>query len=466
MSKEQQEQPKPSYEDLVRENEQLRRRVTELERLVEQLRRELEEARRWQKRQAAPFSRGEPKAQPKRPGRAVGHPAAHRPRPERIDRVIAVPLGIVHCPECGDRLGTPTIEHQYQIDIPRVEPIVTQFDIEVAGCPGCGCRVQARHEEQTSDALGAAAVQIGPNALALATEMKHWLGVSYGKLRAFFWSVFHMVISRACFARADQRIGRKLAPTYEVLKIELRGCAYVNADETGWKIGGCGAWLWVFTEVAITVYVIDTSRGHEVIEAVLGPDFAGTLGCDGFLAYDAVDYNQQKCLSHILHRCSEIEAVKSRGAVRFSRRVAALLRAAMRLKERRARLTEHGYRVACGRLEAALDRLLESHLTDPDNAKLARHLKKHRASLLRFLYEEVVEATNNRAERALRPAVISRKLSAGNRSDRGAEAHAIIASVAQTCHQQGKDFIEGVKDVLRSRTPRVLSLAGAAPSDT
>lgn len=156
----------------------------------------------------------------------------------------------------------------------------------------------------------------------------------------------------------------------------------------------------MFTEVAITVYVIDMSRGHEVIEAVLGPDFEGVLGCDGFLAYDAVDYDQQKCL---WHRCSQIEAMKSRGGVRFSRRVAALLRAAMRLKERRAAMSEPGYRVACGRIEAAMGRLLESHLTDPDNAKLAAHLKKHRAWLFRFLYEEAVEATNNRAERALRP---------------------------------------------------------------
>jgi transposase len=326
--------------------------------------------------------------------------------------------------------------------------------------------VQGRHEEQTSDALGAAAVQIGPNVLALATEMKHRLGISYGKLRSFFWTTFQILISRGTFARADQRIGAKLAPTYEVVKIGLRSCAAVYADETGWKIGGHKAWLWVFTEEALTVYVIDTSRGHEVAEEVLGKHFQGTLISDCFLAYDPLECTKQKCLSHILKRCSEIEAMKSRGAVGFSRRVAALLRAAMRLKERRAKMSEHGYKVACGRIEAAMDRLLESHLTDPENAKLATQLKKHRESLFRFLYEEAVEATNNRAERALRPAVIARKLSAGNRTPRGARTHAVIASVVQTCRQQGKDFLAGVKDVLRSSTPLVLSLGGAAPPDT
>src|SRR5262249_7629925 len=230
--------------------------------------------------------------------------------PKRIDRVVYVPLGLAECPECQGRLGKPTIQSQYQVDIPRVEPFVTQFDIEVACCPACGHRVQGRHPEQTSDALGAAAVQIGPNALALATEMKHRLGVSYGKLRSFFGAVFTLVLSRGTFARADQRIGKKLAPTYEVLKIGLRRCAAVYVDETGWKVGGDGAWLWVFTEVAITVYVIEASRGHEVVEAVLGEDFAGTLVSDGFLAYDPLDYNKQKCYSHLLKRCSEIDARK------------------------------------------------------------------------------------------------------------------------------------------------------------
>lgn len=466
MREEKNQQPERSYEEVVAENEQLRRRVAELERQIEQLQRELEEAHRWKKRQVSPFSRGEPKGNPKRPGRPAGHEAVHRERPERVDRVVWVQLETESCPKCGERLGSPTIHTQYQIDIPRVEPFVTQFEVEVACCTGCGYRVQGRHEEQTSDALGAAAVQIGPNVLALATEMKHRLGISYGKLRSFFWTTFQILISRGTFARADQRIAAKLVPTYEVLKIGLRTSVAVYADETGWKIGGRGAWLWVFTEVEITVYVIEMSRGHAVAEEVLGKDFEGTLVSDCFLAYDPLECRKQKCMLHLLKRCSGIEAMKSRGAVRFSRRVAAVLRAAMRLKERRTKMSEHGYRVACGRIEVTMDRLLEGHLTDLENVKLASQLKKHRESLFRFLYEGAVEATNNRAERALRPAVIARKLSAGNRTQRGARTHAVIASLAQTCRQQGKDFLAGVKDVLRSPTPLVLSLGGAAPSDT
>jgi transposase len=309
--------------------------------------------------------------------------------------------------------------------------------------------------------LGAAAVQLGPRILALAAEMKHRLGVSYGKLQTFFQAAFQLGLGRATFARADRRLAQWLEPTYLALVLAIRHRKVVYADETGWKIGGHNAWLWVFTESEITVYVIDVSRGHEVVEQVLGKEFAGVLGCDCFLAYDPLACDQQKCLAHLLRSCSEIETVKSRGAVRFSRQVARLLRVAIKLRERREKMSRHGYLVACGRLEAAMDRLLEARLTDPDNVRLAQRLKKHRHQLFTFLYEEAVEATNNRAERALRPAVIVRKLSAGNRTECGAKTHAILASVIQTCRQRGQDFLAEAQRLLCSPQPLVLPIVEA-----
>jgi len=375
--------------------------------------------------------------------------------------VIEVPLPSADCPACGGPLTDHEVQEQFQVDIPPLHPITTQFNVHVARCRRCGTRVQGRHPEQTSDALGAAAVQVGPRALALACEMKHRLGVTYGKLKTFFQAAFQLGLGRATFARADQRLAQRLEPTYLALVLAIRQRKVVYADETGWKIGGHNAWLWVFTETEITVYVIDFSRSHEVVEQVLGKEFAGVLGCDGFLAYDPLDYEQQKCLAHLLRSCSEIEAIKSRGAVRFSQQVARLLRAAIKLKERREQMSPHGYQVACGRLEAALDRLLQAHLTDPDNARLAKRLQKHRYQLLTFLYNEAVEPTNNRAERALRPAVIARKLSAGNRTERGAKTHAIVASVIQTCRQQGYDFLQAAQQLLCSPQPLVLPIVEA-----
>src|SRR5262249_60107046 len=218
------------------------------------------------------------------------------------------------------------------------------------------------------------------------------------------------------------RLRRLAQPSYDLLVAAARHSAVQHVDETGWKIGGRSAWLWVFADAHVTLYRIRPSRGHDVVVEVLGEDFGGVLVSDCFLAYDPLACDKQKCLAHLLKTCGEIERSKPRGAVRFSRRVAALLRKAMALKRRRAALSPHGYAVARGRLHAELDRLLAGTLTDPDNARLAKRLRKHRAHLLTFLDRDGLDATNNLAEREIRPAVIARKLSAGQPDPAGGGA--------------------------------------------
>jgi transposase len=343
------------------------------------------------------------------------------------------------------------VQTQYQIDIPRPIPVsVTQFNIHVGHCAACGQRLQGRHPEQTSDATGAAAVQIGPNALGLAAELKHVLGVPFGKVARILSTATELELNRSTLARASQRLARKCWPTYARLILRLRHGAVTHVDETGWKVGGHSAWLWVFTNDDISLYVIDPSRAHAVVEAILGTDYAGILICDCFLAYDPLTCTQSKCVGHLLRRCKELQEMKSGRAVQFTRDLARLLRAAMTLKERRTTLSEHGYRVACGRLEAALDRLLARHLTDADNARFAKTLRKQRPRLLTFLYHDAVAPTNNAAERELRPAVVVRKTGGCNRTDAGAKAHAVLASVLRTCQKQGFDPVEVLKHLLHS----------------
>ncbi|MGH8630252.1 MAG: IS66 family transposase [Burkholderiales bacterium] len=456
-----------TYDELVAENERLRaenaelkRRVAEFEALLKQLQEQLEAARRAGKRQATPFSKGRPKDTPKTAGRKPGHPAAHRPPPDHVDRVEEAPLPST-CPECGGAVLEDEVRVQYQVDIPRPVPtVVTQFNVHVGHCESCQHRFQGRHPDQTSDALGAAAVQIGRLALGLAAEMKHGLGVSYGKVVRLLETSFGLSLERSTVARADARLADHLEPTYHRLILRLRRSAVVHGDETGWKVAGHNAWLWVFTNDSLTVYVIDPRRAHGVVERILGEDFAGVLGCDCFLAYDALDgYRQSKCAGHLLRRCAEISESKSGRAVRFSQQVARRLRAAITLKQRRTQMSEPGYAVACGRLEAALDRLLAGHYTDPDNARLAKLLRKQRDHLLTFLYVEAMDPTNNAAERELRPGVIIRKTNGCNRSPAGANTHSILASVIRTCQKHGRDFVETVKRVLRHPRPIALDIA-------
>src|SRR3972149_4074736 len=145
------------------ENQQLRfekaaleKRVARLEAELQALKELLENTQRRGKRQATPFSKGEPKAAPKTPGRKAGHPAAHRAVPDKVDRTEEAPLPPA-CPDCGGPVVEDAIQPQYQIHIPRPIPVnVTQFNIHIGHCETCGQRLQGRHAEQTSDAAGAA----------------------------------------------------------------------------------------------------------------------------------------------------------------------------------------------------------------------------------------------------------------------------------------------------------------------
>jgi hypothetical protein len=258
-------------------------------------------------------------------------------------------------------------------------------------------------------------------------------------------------------------LAAKCQPTYQRLILRLRHSEVAHVDETGWKVGGQTAWLWVFTNEEVSVYVIDPTRAHEVVEAVLGTDYAGVLVSDCFLAYDPLTCAQSKCVAHLLRRCKELTEMKSGRAVQFSQDLTRLLQAALTLKARQTPMSGHGYRVACGRLEAALDRLLERHLTDADNARFAKLLRKQRARLLTFLYHDAVAPTNNLAERELRPAVIVRKTGGCNRSDAGAHAHAILNSVLRTCQKQGLDAVQVLKQLLQNAETRLVDLVTQKP---
>ena len=170
-------------ERLRGENQRLRAEGERLRETNERLRAEVEGLRRAGKRQAAPFSRDDPKPDPKRAGRksGVAHGRhAHRQPPERVDRVVAVGLPGC-CPGCGGELVLERVAPQHVEDLPEPRPLSIRYEVQVGRCRSCGQRVQPRHPEQTSDALGAAGAQLGPRAVALAAWLSKGLGVPAAK---------------------------------------------------------------------------------------------------------------------------------------------------------------------------------------------------------------------------------------------------------------------------------------------
>jgi len=439
-------------------------RVRALEAEVAKVRRKVEELTRAGKRQAAPFSKGKPKPDPKRPGRKPGKAygkRASRPIPGRIDEDHDVPLP-ERCTHsgCDGQVREDGVANQYQEDIPPVKPVVRRFRVHIGRCRKCGRRVQGRHPLQTSDALGAAAVQIGPEALATAAHMNKELGVTYGKIATFFQTRFSFTFARATPCRANLRLAGKARPTFEAMVLAVRHAAVAYADETGWKIGGLPAWLWAFVTERITVYVIRRSRGFDVIEEILTAEFKGVLGRDGWAPYrKLLECAHQTCLGHLLVRCHGMLEVAVAGAARYPLAVRSVLKDALSLRDRREEMSAHGFAVARGRIEARADRLLESRLTHEPNARLQKHLARERDALLTFLRRPEVEATNWPGEHAMRPAVVNRKTSGGSRSDAGADAQGILTSVFRTARQQGREPVSLMVKLQHSRRPLDLGLA-------
>src|SRR5215217_2594229 len=433
---------------LQREVQQLRAENQRLRAENTALRQQLADAQRAAKRQAAPFARGQRKADPQRPGRKAGQgrfASRATPTPEQVTETKFAPLPA--CPHCGGEVCARREHEQFQIDLPPVQPIVTRFVSESGYCPGCARRVEAAHPEQISTAHGAAGVVLGPRVKAWAADLHHRLGLSYGKIRELLREVFGLPVTRGGLAQADTRLAAQARYLYDELRALLRASSVAHGDETGWRIGVLSAWLWVFTNQEITLYTIATSRGHEVILNILGREFAGVLVADCFAAYDAAaleEWLQQKCVAHLLRELRELVEQKRGTAAEFAVGLMTLLRDALALKAGATDLRAPSYEAAASRLEDRLDELIAERRgrLDPDQARLAARLRKHRPDILRFLYWEEVEATNNRAERGLRPAVPLRKTGGCNRTPGGAEAHAILMSVLATCRQRAIPILD------------------------
>lgn len=452
--------PDPKDQRIAELENQLAQAHATIEAFQEQLRQlqaEVETLKRAGKQQATPFSRQKKAKKPKPPGRKAGQGKfTHRekPTPEEVDDTKEEPLSC--CPECGGSLIDMKEHEHYEVDIPPVKPIVTRYVTHSGYCGKCKKRVRSRHPDQISTATGAAGVSVGPRAKALGADLKHRLGVSYEKAGDLLWTAFGLPVTRSGLCQADGRLAKKARPVYEELADALRKCVVVHADETGWRIGTLSAWLWVFTNQAITVYTIRPSRGHEVVVDILGREFKGVLVSDCFLAYDAkalAKWLKQKCVAHLLRNLSDIEDSKTGRAVCFSRDVTALLREALALQKEKPTLIPEVFAQRAADLETRLDALIDENrrMTDSDNLRFAKRLRKHRPHLLRFLYVEGLDATNNQAERQLRPAVITRKTSGCNRTEGGAETHAILSSVLVTCRQQKRPILDYLVELQRSQ---------------
>jgi hypothetical protein len=254
-----------------------------------------------------------------------------------------------------------------------------------------------------------------------------------GKISTLLRDWFGLPVRPSGVTQALHRAARCAAPTYDALSAQVRGSPVVSPDETSWKVAGQLRWLWVFATTRTVVYAIHAGRGFSEAAAILGADFEGALVRDGWAPYrQFTQAAHQTCLAHLIRRCREIADTHPRTA--WPRRVQAVLQEALAVRDRlrAGELSTHGAAVARGHLIARLANLVAAPGAVPDCQRLAGHLTTEFTAVLSFLFDDRLDATNWRAEQAIRPAVVNRKVSGGNRSSRGAETQQVLSSVIQT----------------------------------
>ena len=435
----------------------LEARIAELEAIIEEL-------RRGGKRQAAPFSRGLPRPNPKKPGRKSGDdygtPPAFRAMPDltAADQMIDVPPP-QSCPHCGDTAATvESTDEQVQRDI-EVRTIVRRFKIRVARCAGCGKRRRGSHPLQTSTATGCCASQVGPMARGAMAFMNKTLGLSLGKIANLFKSLWDLRLTPGGVNHAIQSLGRSCKADYRTIVDAIGKAAQVTCDETGWRVGGHGHWLHAAATADLCAYVIDAGRGKQATDRLIGQNFSGTLVHDGWAPYDRYfDASHQQCNTHLLRRCSEMIQIATPGAAAFPKAIKAMLQRALELRDERdaGRRSLRSTRIQATRLTGRAKQRCRTVKRNRDNERLAAFLYRHAGQLFTFLRHANLDATNWRGEHAMRYAVVNRKVWGGNRTDQGAGNQAILMSVLRTLKLREIQPIEWLRKKMLHLNPPIL----------
>ncbi len=391
-----------------------------------------------------PYQKPPPKSRKRRPGAKKGHAGARRETPERIDKRVEHRAKC--CPDCGGRLKRcQQTRTRHTEDIPEIQPETTEHTIHRDWCPKC----QKQVEPTVPDALPNCT--LGNRVLVLSAWLHYALGNTLSQIVEVFNFHLQMKITPGGLVQMWYRLQTILYAWYETIQQEALQSAVLHADESGWRVNGKTHWLWCFTTPDLTYYMIHRSRGSPALMEFFVKEFAGILVSDFWGAYNAVCCAlRQTCLVHLLRELEHTEKYKSPGEhwPVFAKKLRRLIGDAIRLWRRKAELSEETYASRRDRLSARLQQLIDTPWEDANAKRLLKRLRRHQNELFTFLDHPEVPFENNAAERAIRPAVIIRKNSYGNRSEHGADCQSVLMSIFRTLKQRGHDPIRTIVSAL------------------
>jgi transposase len=369
----------------------------------------------YEKRPACSGSQGKPGAKPGHLGhrQALLEPTAViEVKPERC------PCGQAEFPEMH-----PYYTHQV-IELPEIQMIVRHVVLHEARCPQCGrvTKAQVPPEAQAG---------YGPRLTALIGELSGGQRDSRSAVQEFCASVLGVPISRGAIQRVVDRVSEAIIPHYEAIAAKARHAPVNFIDETAWYQHGVLAWLWVMVNTSVAFFMVQASRSKVAFEALV-ERWAGILVSDGYGVYCQWVHARQTCLAHLIRRARGLSERKDPELASFGRRVLAELQ----------RLVHWATAPpTAGEVQtwyARMVHLLNQHSAQQDEAgTFARTLQRELGALWTFVVEQGVEPTNNRAERALRFAVLWRKIMQGTYNEKGDRWVERILSLRETCRLRG-----------------------------
>lgn len=385
----------------------------------------------------------------KKRGGLFGHIGWFRHKPKIIDRIEEVRLD--KCPSCGSRdlseCGEIEEHTQEDIILPATETVL--YRRRHYYCKSCKKVIAGMGKDELPKGY------IGPKAKSLTAFLKYVIKISDRDVRMIFKKVFNLDIATSSIAGFKTRLKEKALPLYGQLLEELKKGSFIHADETGWRLDGKNHWLWKFSDKHICVSHIDKGRGQKVVENILGKDYDGVLISDFLSAYNKIGTKaKQRCLVHLLRDLNKVAEYwhNDKEVLRYCKRLKKILEEAMALRKEYLNMEwDERYYTRRARLN---DSLKDFSFPNPNKRMLKRfanRLARHKGEILTFLYVKGIDPHNNHAEQQIRPDVIFRKITFGNRSVAGAENHSVLMTILQTAKLNNMDPLKTLEDILSGK---------------
>jgi hypothetical protein len=439
-------------EQLERENAALRQENAGLRVEQEKLRREIEEWKRgFRERGKRRTSRAEnrERGERKKPGRKEGHPAAHRPTPEKVDheKVHATPP---MCPCCGGSVEqTDETVSTLEVDVPPVQPEVTRHKTVVGRCALCAARVVAPLPGASKNGTTVAPVTFGPNLQSIAVSMRFELKASLGGIGRFMGQWLGVGISPGGLVGIYNRLQARCAPATAEIVAGLRSASVVGMDETGWRQDGVSGYCWLARTDTLSLYRVELSRGRWVAESILGAQYAGTVVSDFYAVYTGQGtWINAFCGAHLIRETKKIaELEPCTETEEFRDRVKAFYETGEAAAKSGDFFARRGARTRLGRLIGCTD-----YVAFPDIVNLQERIAIYWNGITHFLDDPTVPWHNNATEGDFRVVGRYRAITGGTRSPRGSLVFSHWMSVVHTRRKNGLPlpvFVRAVSDAHR-----------------